>query len=116
MDSLFSSGFLQDWKGDRKGGTCAHLALDLNIAAMIFYKAIANRQSETDALYAVFGGEKAVKDLFDVLFFDTRTGISYFDFNILMVCCRRHTQGAAIGHGVPGVGHQIQKNLPQLIF
>ena len=38
----FFNGNFQDREGNSEGGSCAHLASDLNITAVIFNKAIAN--------------------------------------------------------------------------
>ena len=103
-------------QGDGKGGSFPHLAFYLYIAAVILYKAVTDGKTQADALDLAFGGKKAVKNFIQVLFSDAGAGIGNFNVNDVGVAAGDHRQGAAPGHGVPGVGHHVQKYLAQLVF
>ena len=74
---------------------------------MILYKPVADRKPKADTFDFTFGGEKAVENFVKVLFPDAGAGIGYFSKYGSFMAAGDHRQGAALGHGVPGVGHHV---------
>ena len=76
---------------------------------------MADGKPEPGAFAFQFGGEKGIKYLMQILFGDSRAGISHRNLDKIIDRLSRDGQGAAFGHGMAAVHEKIQKDLFDLL-
>ena len=102
---------------DQKSRAPLRLTLDGDIALVALEYRMHDRQAQARALARLLGGEKRVEDILEVLLGDADSGIAKFDPDLRgVVSLGANPELSAPGHGLNGVGNQVQKHLPQGIL
>ncbi|MBA7656661.1 hypothetical protein ES703_64588 [subsurface metagenome] len=78
---------------------------------MLFNNSIADRQAKAGAFSAPFSGKKWIKDMGQVLIFNTRSGVLYFYDSLIIHFTEFDFEGSPFGHGINGIEDNVDEDL-----
>ena len=109
--------FLTLGKADGEGRARAHLALHVDIGLVFPDDSIHHRESETDPLALLLGGEEWLEDYGKVLLGNAAASVTNVDVDHTVLPLERGVQGqfTPIGHRLHGVENHVHNALLDLI-